>query len=107
MQWWIGPSAARLWLVWNETALYAAATIGMRLAHLAAVFWMGAPLPTREIARMIHEKQMAAFESMSAAGAAMLRRPDKIRPIDLAIAVVKPYRKRTRANVRRLRKRVK
>src|SRR5262245_60166491 len=97
--------AARLWLVWSETAIYATATIGLRLTSVATAFWLRGQLPSLEVYRMISEKQLAAFEAMSAVGAATLRRPGKFDPLDLAMAAVAPYRTRTRANVGRLRRR--
>ena len=96
--------AVRFWLAWNEMAFHAAVVIGLRTTSLAAAFWMRKPVPTRELARMFREKRMAAFESVSGVGAAVLRRPGNIDPAKLATAALKPYRKHTRGNVRRLRK---
>jgi hypothetical protein len=99
------PPPVRLWIAWNETAFYAGLTIAMRAASLASSFWIRGALPPRTVARLVREKQLAAFESMMAVGAASLRQRSGIEPVKLAAAALKPYRRRTRANVSRLRKR--
>ena len=97
------PHALRLWLACNETAYYAAWTIGMRSMQLAAAFWLRGSIPVSELARMVSEKQMAAAESILAVGFLALARP--IVPVKISAAALRPYRRRTKANFNRLRRR--
>ena len=95
--------ALRLWLACNETAYYAAWTIGLRSMHLAAAFWLRGTIPVSELARMVREKQMAAAESILAVGSLALARP--IVPLKISAAALRPCRRRTKANFKRLRRR--
>lgn len=69
--------------------------IAMRLMGMAGVW----NVDRRENARMVGEKLQAAAEAGGAASAAMLRGDG---PVAAAIAALKPVRRRTRANARRL-----
>jgi uncharacterized protein (DUF2384 family) len=91
-------SYIRLWLAWHETALHAATTIALRCARLGSDLAMRGGLSSGECWRMITEKQVAAIESL--AGAWMVL--PKADGIKIAAAALRPYRRRTRVNSRRL-----
>jgi len=96
------PPLARLWLAWNETAFHASLTIALRALNLSTEMATRGVLPFRECWRMVSEKQIAAIESVAGAWLA-LPRSDGVK---IAAAALKPYRRRTRANSRRLSRRV-
>lgn len=93
--------AARFWLAWNETALHAGIAIALRLSRLATELVMRGMLPANECWKMVGEKQLAAIEAMAAAWMALPRGD----PLGVAVAVLKPYRRRVRRNSRRLSRR--
>jgi hypothetical protein len=94
---------ARLWLAWNETALHASMTIGLRSVRLMTALMTRGALPAGECWRMVGEKQIAAVEAVAGAWLAL----PKGDAVGLAAAALKPYRRRTRANSRRLSRRAK
>lgn len=96
------PPVARLWLDWNETACHALLTIGLRTAMLASSCWLGGPFPAAEAARMVGEKQVAAMEALAAGWRVVARRPGHVDHLRLGAAWLGPYRRRIRANARRL-----
>ncbi|MGH6929275.1 MAG: hypothetical protein ACREEV_13240 [Dongiaceae bacterium] len=77
-------------------------TIGLRSAMWAAAFWSGGSFPAGEAVRMIGEKQLAAIEALTAAWLQLARPSGRIDHMRLAAEVLRPYRRRTRANARRL-----
>jgi hypothetical protein len=93
--------AARFWLAWNETAFHAGITIALRLSRLATAVWSQNALPANECWKMVGEKQLAMVEAMAAAWMAL----PKGDPYSVAAAALSPYRRRTRANARRLSRR--
>ena len=96
------PPVVRLWLDWGETACHALLTIGLRTSMLASSCWFGGPFPAAEAARMVGEKQLAAMEALSAGWRAVARRPGHVDHLRLSAALLGPYRRRIRANARRL-----
>src|SRR5262245_57280837 len=97
------PPVTRLWLAWNETALHAGITIALRSMRLATELVTRGALPATECWRMVGEKQLAAAEAIAGAWLALPRADG----VEIATAVLKPYRRRTRANSRRLSRRAK
>ena len=92
-----------MWLAWNETALHASMTIGLRSVRLMTALMTRGALPAGECWRMVGEKQIAAVEAVAGAWLAL----PKGDAVGLAAAALKPYRRRTRANSRRLSRRAK
>jgi hypothetical protein len=92
------PAAARFWLAWNETAFHAGITVALRSCKFATDYWMRGAFPANECSKMIVEKQIAAIEAMAAAWKALPTND----PVGIGTAVLRPYRRRTRANARRL-----
>ena len=92
------PAVARYWLAWNETAFHAGITIALRSYKFAAELLMRGAVPANEWWRMIGEKQLAAIESAALAWTA----PPGSGPVELAARILRPYRRLTRANARRL-----
>ncbi|MGE0117666.1 MAG: hypothetical protein AB7S71_01400 [Dongiaceae bacterium] len=92
------PTAACFWLAWNETAFHACITVALRSSKLTTDYWMRAALPANEYCKMIVEKQIAAIEAVAAAWKALPTND----PVRIGTAVLGPYRRRTRANARRL-----
>jgi len=95
------PPVARLWLAWNETALHASITIVLRSVRLATDLMTRGALPATECWRMASEKQLAAAEAV----AGVLLALPEADGVGIAAAVLKPYRRHTRANSRRLSRR--
>ena len=94
-------TAMDMWKSWLEMSMLAAeaqAVIAMRMMGAAGLWSVTDP----ENRRMIDEKFEAAQRSMIAASiaAASGKRPDQV-----TAAAIKPLRKKTRANFRRLAKR--
>jgi hypothetical protein len=96
------PPAIRLWLDWNETMLHALLTIALRSTLFASSYWMRGILPAGETVRMIGEKQLAAIEALAAGWMALPRMHGHIDHVRVAAATLGPYRRRARANSRRL-----
>ncbi|WP_172293634.1 antibiotic ABC transporter [Pseudoruegeria sp. HB172150] len=89
----------RVWRFWIDMARMGAeaqAVIGMRTLGMAGLW----PVSPAETTRMVQEKADAWNEAVHAGTAAMLAAP-----VAAAEAAMKPYRKRTRANARRLSRR--
>jgi hypothetical protein len=82
-------------------ACHALLTIGLRTSMLASSCWFGGPFPAAEAARMVGEKQVAAMEAV-AAGWRAVARPGRVDHLRLGAALLSPYRRRIRANARRL-----
>jgi hypothetical protein len=59
-------------------------------------------LPAAECWTMIAEKQLAAMEAMTVAWMVRSRSHRPVSPVRMAAAALGPYRRRTRANARRL-----
>jgi hypothetical protein len=95
------PPAARFWLAWNETAFHAGITIALRSSRLATAVWTQNALPANGCWRMVGEKQLAMIEAVAAAWIALPRGD----PYSVAAAALRPYRRRARANARRLSRR--
>jgi hypothetical protein len=93
----------RLWLAWYETAFHANITIALRLVRMATDLVTGGTPPVGECWRMVGEKQLAAVEAMAGAWLAL----PKMDGVKIATAALAPYRRRTRANSRRLSRRAK
>jgi hypothetical protein len=100
--WLLLSPAFRLWIAWNETSFHAAVTISLRTAMMASSFWTRGALPAAETYRMVSEKQAAALASFVSASAAAARQGRRVDPVKIASAALGPYRRSTRANVRRL-----
>jgi hypothetical protein len=96
------PPAVRFWLAWSETAAHAGITIVLRSARMATDLARGT-VPVAECWRMVGEKQLAAVEAMTGAWLVL----PKADGMAFATAALKPYRRRTRANARRLARRAK
>ncbi len=95
--------AFRLWTLGLQTMWLAAeaqTVIALRLWGMAGLW----PVSPSETTRMVAEKWPAFAQSAGAAGAAMMKGhgPDRI-----AAAALRPLRRRTRANSRRLSRRIK
>src|SRR5262245_35390533 len=82
-----------LWIEWNETAAFAFLTICLRSAMIASSLYTRGTLPAAEMMRMVGEKQIAAANSVAAAG------------VTVARSALRPYRRATRANAKRLSRR--
>jgi|SRR5262245_21216920 len=95
--------SARLWHTWNEMVFYAGVTIALRSLRLASELATRGVLPAGECLRMVGEKQLAVVEAMTGAWL-VSPKGDGVR---IVAAVLKPYRRRTRANARRLSRRAK
>jgi hypothetical protein len=95
-------SPVRLWFDCNETAVHAWMTIGLRSAMWAAAVWSGRSFPAGEAIRMIGEKQLAAMEALTALWLQLARPSGRVDHTRLAAEFLRPYRRRTRANARRL-----
>lgn len=94
--------ASRLWLDVGETVFYAMLTINLRMAKLASAFWTRGDWPVAESLRMVSEKQVAAMQAMAAAWTALPRGNRRVDPVKVAAAAVRPYRRHTRRNAKRL-----
>src|SRR5262245_25200568 len=95
--------ATRLWLAWNETAFHASITVALRSVRLVTELMTRGTLPATECWRMVGEKQLAAVEAVAGAWLAL----PKADGVKIAAAALKPYRRHTRANSRRLSRRKK
>ena len=87
--------ATRLWAQVAQIAIESQMVIGLRLAGMMGIL----PQNSNESQRMVLEKADAASEAMHAALRAASRgeRADRV-----MAAALRPYRRRTRANMRRL-----
>jgi len=94
---------SQLWLAWYETVFHANVTIALRSVKVATDLVTGGALPVGECWRMVGEKQLAAVEGMAGAWLAL----PKMDGVKIAAAALAPYRRRTRANSRRLSRRAK
>ncbi len=77
-------------------------TIGLRSAMWASAFWSGRLFPAGEAVRMIGEKQLAGLEALTALWLQLARPSSRVDHTLLAAELLRPYRRRTRANARRL-----
>ena len=93
--------AARFWLAWSEMSFHAAITIVLRSSMLTSSFLTQGPAPAAECWKMAAEKQLAVVEA-AAEWMALMRRQRLLSPLDVGAAILRPYRRRTRANARRL-----
>jgi hypothetical protein len=90
-----------------ETTLAAATTVTLRSAAIGAALARGRLPPAAETARMLAEKPAAAVEAAAALARSALApgRPSPARALAAAEAALRPVRRRTRANAKRLSKR--
>lgn len=91
----------------GETLVAASTTIALRSAQAASALARGRLPPAAETARMLTEKPRAAAE-VAAALARAARTPGAPTPVEAlaaAEAALRPIRRRTRANARRLSRR--
>jgi hypothetical protein len=95
------PPITHLWLAWNETVFHAGITIALRSVRLATELATRGSIPAAEYLRMVGEKQLAAAEAIAGAWLALA----KADGLGIAAAMLKPYRRRARANSRRLSRR--
>ncbi len=96
----------RLWKFWvaaAETGYFSAVTIGARSQMMAMQMLTKGTLPQAESWRMVSEKPQAAMDSLFAiwrANTRLAANPMLLLPA--AEAGLRPYRRKTRANARRL-----
>ena len=96
-------AAWRLWMHAAETGIHAAVTIQARLAMIGAAMLTGRDYPLAESWRMVAEKRQAAMESAFAAwraNPALGHDPKAL--LRMTTAGLRPYRRKTRRNARRL-----
>jgi len=86
-------------------AFHAVLTISLRTAMMASSLWTRGSLPAAETFRMVSEKQLAGFDSLASALAAVSRRGGHVDPVKITSAALRPYQRSTRANARRLSRR--
>lgn len=97
-------AAWRLAWAFGETWLAAWTTIALRSALVARAVARGRTPPAAESVRMVVEKPLAAAEVGAALARAALRPGPAVaeKALEAAAAAIRPIRRRTRANARRL-----
>jgi hypothetical protein len=96
-------AAWRLWTQAAETGIHAAMTIQARLAMIGTAMATGRDFPVTESWQMVAEKQQAMMESAAAAWRANPAFASDPRALlRTATAGLRPYRRKTRSNARRL-----
>ncbi|MFI0395456.1 antibiotic ABC transporter [Paracoccus jiaweipingae] len=91
----LSHSPIALWAEMTRIGLESQMVIGLRVAGMMGLL----PHSPAESRRMVREKHDAATESL---GAALRAASDGLRGDQVLAAALKPYRKRTRANAKRL-----
>ena len=87
-------------------AVAAQTTIALRVWSLALPLERESAWGQAEMLRMVAEKQKAYLDSALAIQRAMLRQPFSTDLVPLLAAGLRPYHRKTRANVARLRRRL-
>jgi hypothetical protein len=110
--WSLQLQAARLGVSWLETSLGAAQVIATRTAMLGAAIAQPVKLADPEFSLMVTEKAAAVGEAAERLSRHAVRRAGRARPSDAAAiaadtvgaaaAMLTPFHRRVRANVRRL-----
>jgi hypothetical protein len=99
LAWW------RLWLAMAETTYWSTLTVSARLALIGTSLAARGVMPAAETARMVNEKPLtlstAALAAMRAAAKGPLT-PDRL--VAATTAGLRPIRRKTRSNARRLAK---
>ena len=112
--WALQEQAARLGMSWLETSVGAAQVIATRTALMGVAFTQPVKLADPEFALMVTEKAAAVGEAAERLSRHAVRRAGR-RPagdavdlaadtLGLATAVLTPFHRRVRANVRRLKR---
>lgn len=103
----MNPSAvAGLWWDAWQTAIAAQTTIALRVWSLATPGEYGSARGQAEMVRMVAEKQAAFVDATFAMQRAMLRSSVTTAAIPVLTAGLRPYRTKTRANAKRLSRRL-
>lgn len=96
-------AAWSLWIQAAETAVHSALTIQARLALIGTAMLAGKDYPLGEMSQMVLEKQQALMDSAYAvwrANPALATDPRAV--LRTSTAALRPYRRKTRSNARRL-----